>query len=71
MLRLLAGVVRQVADMRGGHPQCEEQADAADCLRRLANQAARLPDDGSDRKTAQYLTRLAAEVTSAAGLDRA
>lgn len=71
MLRLLASAVRQVADMRGSPPHREDQADAADCQRRLENQAAQLPDRGQERRTAQRLTRLAAEMISAAGIDRA
>ncbi len=70
MLRLLARAVRQLADMRGT-PHCEEQAEAADCQRRLENQAAQLPNRSQERSTAQYLARLAAEMISEAGMNQA
>ena len=66
MLRLLACAVRQVADMRGP-PHCEEQANAADCQRRLEQQAADLPNHSHERSTAQCLARLAAEMISETG----
>jgi uncharacterized membrane protein YccC len=70
MLRLLASAVRQVADMRAGPLDGGERADIADCQRRLEDQARQLPSHGQERSTAQYLTRLAAEMISAAGIDR-
>lgn len=70
MLRVLARAVRQVADMRGPS-HCEEQVDAADCQRRLEKEAAQLPDHSQERNTAQCLARLAAEMISEAGIDRA
>jgi len=69
MLRLLARAVPQVADMRGRPPRCEEDGDAAGCQRRLDNQAANLPNHSQERSTAHYLTRLTAEMISAAGID--
>lgn len=71
MLRLLARAVRQVADMRGRPPSCAEDVDVAGCQRRLENQAAKLPNHNQERSTARFLTRLAAEMISAAGIDRA
>jgi uncharacterized membrane protein YccC len=71
MLRVLACSVRQVADMRGRPPRCEEDVDAVACQSRLENQLAKLPNHTDERSTAQSLTRLAAEMISAAGIDRA
>jgi hypothetical protein len=71
MLRLLAGAVRQLGDLRSNSPPSRELADASDGQHRLEAKAARRPDHSHERSTALRLARLAADMINEAGLDQA
>jgi uncharacterized membrane protein YccC len=61
MLRMLAGPVRQLADLRTSPSRAELRA-AFDCQDHLERQAARLPGHSDVRNAAQRLARLTREI---------
>jgi hypothetical protein len=61
MLRMLAGPVRQLADLRTSPPRAELTA-AFDCQDHLERRAARLPGHGDARNAAQRLARLTRDI---------
>ena len=63
MLRILAGLVRQLADLRSSLPRAALTA-ARDCQRQLERETAQLPDHSDARSAAQHLTRLTSEIIS-------
>lgn len=62
-LRILADLVRQVADLRSSLPRAALTA-ARDCQRQLELETARLPDHSDTRSAAQHLARLTSEIIS-------
>jgi uncharacterized membrane protein YccC len=63
MLRILAGLVRQLADLRSSLPRAALTA-ARDCQRQLERETAQLPDYSDTRHAAQHLARLTSEIIS-------
>ena len=63
MLRMLAGPVRQLADLRSPPPSREKLAAASGCQHHLEHQTAKLPDHSDERRITQHLTRLTSEMT--------
>jgi uncharacterized membrane protein YccC len=61
LLRILAGPVRQLADLRTPRPRTELSA-AFDCQDHLERRAARLPGHSDARNAAQRLTRLTRDI---------
>ena len=61
MLRILAGLVRQLADLRSSLPRTALTA-ARDCQRQLERETAQLPDHSDARSAAQHLARLTGEI---------
>jgi uncharacterized membrane protein YccC len=61
MLRMLAGPVRQLADLRTSPPRAELTA-AFDCQDHLERRAARMPGHGDARNAAQRLARLTRDI---------
>jgi hypothetical protein len=65
MLRILADLVRQLADRRSSLPRAALTA-ARDCQRHLERETAQLPDHSDARSAAQHLARLTSEIISEA-----
>jgi hypothetical protein len=63
MLRILAGLVRQLADQRSSLPRAA-LTTARDCQRQLERETAQLPDHSDTRRAAQHLARLTSEIIS-------
>jgi uncharacterized membrane protein YccC len=63
MLRILAGLVRQLADLRSSLTRAALTA-ARDCQRQLERETAQLPDHSDTRRAAQHLARLTSEIIS-------
>jgi uncharacterized membrane protein YccC len=63
MLRTLAGLVRQLADLRSSLPPAAWTA-ARDCQHQLERDTGQLPDHSHARSAAQHLTRLTSEIVS-------
>jgi hypothetical protein len=61
MLRILAGLVRQLADLRSSLPRAA-LTGVRDCQRQLERKAAQLPDHSDARSAAQHLARLTSEI---------
>jgi len=63
MLRILAGLVRQLADLRSSLPRAA-LTTARDCQRQLERETAQLPDYSDTCHAAQHLARLTSEIIS-------
>ena len=62
-LRILADLVRQLADLRSSLSRAALTA-ARDCQRQLERETAQLPDHSDTRSAAQHLARLTSEILS-------
>jgi hypothetical protein len=62
MLRILAGLVRQLADLRSSLPRAA--LATARLPRQLERETAQLPDYSDTRHAAQHLARLTSEIIS-------
>ena len=61
MLRILADLVRQLADLRSSLPR-GALTGARDCQRHLERETAQLPDHSDARSAARHLARLTSEI---------